>query len=272
MQRSLEKQLVQWFLDAYNHAHKENFRISSWPEDEDRNRPAVEALAENGRLSMAIEHTLVQPFQGERSDNAIFNRAIAPLESDPTLIRPNLDVTITTEVGAVPKGANLIQVAKEIRDWLTANIEAIPEGISRHRVPNLPFSLEIVVEKVLDDTPGFPGSLFVMRSRPQDTFNLVLQKALDSKLPKLVSTRADLKVLLLERSDVLGGHFRFSAAIEEFFNGKNARLRPDEIWLVNTVGLKKYGALSFFDVWPDYRKHVLFAKAQDGKITLSSAS
>lgn len=252
--------------------HKETFRVTSWPEDESRNTPAVEALTTNSRLAMAIEHTLVQPFEGERSDNAIFNRVIAPLDSDPTLVRPNLDVTVTTEVGAVPRGTNLNQLATEVRRWLALNLAAIPEGISRHRLPGLPFRFEIVIEKILDDMPGFPGSLFVMRNRPKDTFDLVLRKALDSKLPKLLSTRADRKVLLLERADVLGGHFRFAVGIERYFTGQTGHLRPDEIWLVNTVGLRKHGALSFFDLWPEYRRHLLFAKVEGTRMTINPTS
>lgn len=122
-------------------------------------------------------------------------------------------------------------------------------------VPELAFELELFIEKTLDDTPGFQGSLFVMRNAPEDTLHDVLETALRQKLPKLRGTRADLRVLLLERADVLGGYYRFGVGLRQLLTDQFAYLKPDEIWLVNTVGLEQEDALFFYEVWPLYFGH-----------------
>lgn len=69
-----DRQLVAEFVQAYNYVHGSSFCIESWPEEDQRNTPAVEAIARDGTRLMAIEHTLAQPFVGERQDSAIFRR------------------------------------------------------------------------------------------------------------------------------------------------------------------------------------------------------
>jgi hypothetical protein len=47
-----------------------------------------------------IEHTIVQPFQGEKADSAIFLRSIATLDQKPEMLLPGFDVDFTMTVGA----------------------------------------------------------------------------------------------------------------------------------------------------------------------------
>jgi hypothetical protein len=250
-----DKQLVAAFVDAYNCANGHFFVIDSWPEDENRNSPAVEALARDGNQLMAIEHTLAQPFLGERQDSAVFRRVIAPIELDESLLQLSQDITLSTGVGAVPIGVDWDESAILIRDWLRRELPLIPEGTSRCTVPGLAFELEFVIHKTYDDTPGFKGSIFVMRIAPEDTLEKVLEKALREKLPKLMSTIADTRILLLERADVLGGYSRFGTLLQKLLAGTFAQLKPDEVWLANTFALEREDALSFYKIWPTYFEH-----------------
>ena len=250
-----DRQLVVEFVQAYNFGHKTAFSIESWPEDEHRNIPAVEAIARDGNRFMAIEHTLAQPFIGERKDSAILRRVVVPIEADESLLIRGFDVTVSTDVGAIPTGVNWDSTASAIREWLRRNLPNLPEGRSRHAVLGLVFQLELDIEKTFDDTPGFQGSIFVMRRVPDDTLPEVLETALRQKLPKLKQTPADLRILLLERADILGGYHRFGAVLRELLSGKLGDSKPDEIWLVNTVGLEREDVLSFFELWPAYFEH-----------------
>jgi hypothetical protein len=250
-----DRQLVMAFIDAYNCAHGCSFVVDSWPEDVNRNSPAVEALARDGNRLMAVEHTLAQPFVGEREDSAAFRRVIVPIETDELLLQPGFDITVSTDVGAVPTGVRWAESAILIRDWLKHELPVIPEGKSRHTVSGLAFELELIIEKTSDDTPGFAGSIFVMRNAPEDTLDRVLETALRQKLPKLTTTVADVRVLLLERADVLGGYHRFGVALQKLLTEVFPHLKPDEIWLVNTVGLHREDVLYFYKIWPAYFEH-----------------
>lgn len=97
-----DRQLVVEFVQAYNFVHETAFSIESWPEDEHRNTPAVEAIARDGNRFMAIEHTLAQPFIGERKDSAIFRRVIVPIETDESLLVRGFDVTVSIWSSARP--------------------------------------------------------------------------------------------------------------------------------------------------------------------------
>lgn len=250
-----DKQLVLEFVQAYNLAHGTSFSIESWPEDEHRNTPAVEAIARDGNHLMAIEHTLAQPFVGERKDSAIFRRVVAPIETDESLLVRGFDITVSTDVGAIPNGVNWDTLASAIREWLRRELPNLPEGRSRREMPDLGFQLELFIEKTFDDTPGFQGSIFVMRNVPEDTLHEVLETALRQKLPKLRQTPADLRILLLERADILGGYHRFGAVLRQLLSGELGDSKPDEIWLVNTVGLEREDVLFFYELWPAYFEH-----------------
>jgi hypothetical protein len=78
-----------------------------------------------------------------------------------------------------------------------------------------------------------------MRNAPEDTLPEVLEAALRHKLPKLKQTQSDLKILLLERADILGGYHRFGVVLRHLLSGELGDSKPDEIWLVNTVGLER---------------------------------
>jgi hypothetical protein len=250
-----DRQLVIEFLGAYNCVHGSSFSVEFWPEEEQRNAPAVEALAPDGDRLMAVEHTLAQLFVGERRDSAIFRRVLGPIEADESLHQRGYDITVSIDVGAIPTGVDWDGSGSIIRSWLKREIPKIPEGTSSHIVPGLDFELEIFVEKIFDDTPGHPGSLFVSRNAPTDTLPEVLETALRQKLPKLSATPADIRILLLERADFLGGYHRFGSALRQLLTGEFAELKPDEIWLVNTVALERENVLFFYKIWPAYLEY-----------------
>ena len=146
-------------------------------------------------------------------------------------------------------------ITSAIRGWLKRELPNLPEGLSRHDVPNLAFQLALFIEKTFDDTPGFQGAIFVTRNAPEDTLPEVLETALRQKLPKLKQTPADLRILLLERADILGGYHRYGSVLRQLLSEELADSKPDEIWLVNTVGLEREDVLFFYELWPVYFEH-----------------
>jgi len=142
-----DKQLVLEFVQAYNCAYGSSFSIESWPEDECRNTPAVEAIARQGNQRMAIEHTLAQPFVDEREDSAIFRRVMAPIETDESLLLEGYDVTVTINVGGIPKGVDWGTALGLIREWLSRELPSLPDGRTRIWCRNLLLSSNYSLRK-----------------------------------------------------------------------------------------------------------------------------
>jgi hypothetical protein len=197
---------------------------------------------------------------GEREDSAVFRLVIAPLETDQTLRCRGYEISISTNVGRVPKGVNWNKSALIIRDWLRDVLPPLAEGTFRYVVPGLSFPFEITIEKIQDDLLDSNGELFVMRNAPHDTLEEVIKTALQNKLPKLSQTHSDVKILLLERADILGGYFRFKEALDRLLPSLEESLRPTEIWMVNSAGWKMHGSLMFYDLWPSYFQHKIHRK------------
>src|ERR1043165_356573 len=141
--------LVTMFLDEYNKNNGVVFEVKQWPEQIERNKPAVEAIAvnESGEL-LAIEHTLLQGFVGEKEDSNRFLKVVGSLENDSSLRLPNYMIDITMRVGAIPKGVNWSAVGTALAEWLKANVRALPLGMSSAVIPNLPMELEIGIHKM----------------------------------------------------------------------------------------------------------------------------
>ena len=104
-----DRRLVNMFLSKYG-----DYATRDYPEDRDRNKRAVEVIAEdqNGN-SVAIEHTLIQPFIGERDDAQPFSKILEPLDQDNSLAVPGYLITISLPVGAIPRGVNWKEVGTE---------------------------------------------------------------------------------------------------------------------------------------------------------------
>ena len=90
------------------------------------------------------------------------------------------------------------------------------------------------------------------RSDMPDTLERVIKKALSEKLPKLVHTPADGRVLVLEKDNVPLGYVEIGQRIEAVNHEFPDLAEVDEIWIVNTVGLgKRTGGIFFYKIWPD---------------------
>ncbi len=244
-----DSKLVELFLRGYNEANCETYRIAEWPDQNQRQIPAVEAVAVNSRgIRLAIEHTLVQPFVGEKDDSQPFLAVFSSLERNSSLTIPDYDITLVVPVGAIPKGIRWEACAEMIREWLRRQENSLPEGVSRHVIPNLPFRLELSVEKIY--IPGFEGSVCVMRSHMPETLGGVVSKALHDKLPKLLNTPADRRILLLEKDNLPRGYVEIAQTIESLELEFTRLSEVDSIWVVNTVAWESEMVVWFLKIWP----------------------
>jgi hypothetical protein len=248
-----DKHLIGEFLRGYNQHFGTTFRITELPDQLQRREKAVDALAEDATgQKLAIEHTLIQPFLGEKDDAQRLLSVIAPLESDPSLRLPGKSIDVSVGVRAVPQGPDWKRVGAGVVAWFRAIRLSLPDGQSTHEVPNVGFDLTLRIEK--DDSPRPEGRIFVMRSgipeMPRD-FESVIRIALKEKLSKLLAeARADKRILLLEKDNTPRGYNEIGNIIDSFKGDFQELSVVNDVWVMNTVGWTSEGCLFFYHVWP----------------------
>jgi len=175
------------FLCGFNKTFDESYAIQESPERVERNKPAVEAVAVNRTgKRLAIEHTLLQPFEGQKADDQPFLAVFGNLNNDPTLIVSGRLIELHVPVGVIPKGKDWRAVAANVRQWLEQKRRNLPDGESKHTVPGVGFDLEVTIEAM--DLPDTPWVLSVGRILPREgPLEDVVQKSLNDKLPKLAA-------------------------------------------------------------------------------------
>jgi hypothetical protein len=156
---------------------------------------------------LAIEHTIVQPFVDEKKDSNIFMQAFGRIEKHPGLTMAERDLTVVIPVAAIPVGYKWDEVGADLLAWLKTNHHLAPkEGESQHTVQvgsssKLgPLSLDIKLQTV--HLPSHPGTTVISRGPMPKNLGENIEEALRRKLPKLVETVADKRVLLIEREHI----------------------------------------------------------------------
>src|SRR5262249_54964282 len=121
-------ELVELLVEHLNSKWGTDYKVTALPDSEDRTKKAVEAIAtsRNGD-SIAFEHTLIQPFVGDKADSQPLLKVFAPVEADPDCRLSEYDITVGVPVRAVAKG-DWAQLADELKIWLRNAKEALPEG------------------------------------------------------------------------------------------------------------------------------------------------
>lgn len=248
-----EKAFISVFLSAWNKAMGSKYRVVSWPDKIDSQGEAVDAIAVHydGTVT-AIEHTLLQPYCGEKDDSARFKNALAPLHQEASLRQLEWDIIFSAPVGAIPKGrgCDRSQVYQIVKVWLMENVSKFPEGRSKYTIPSLPFNLEITVSKGRRDSANQLGNFIVARDIPPDSLPSVLRSAFKKKVPKLKETQADRRFLLLEKDDILSSIPQIEDAIV-IVRSELADCLDSykiEVWLGTTLPPK------FEELYPNFRR------------------
>ena len=242
--------LVELLIKHMNSRCGTDYTVTALPEEADRTKKAVEAIATNSKGdSIAFEHTLIQPFVGDKTDAQPLLKVFAPLQTDPACKLPEYDITVLVPVGTVRKGIDWKRLAEELMIWLRGAKEALPEGESRHTFSTIQPDLTISISKT--HLPGLPAKVFVCRSDMPKDFPKVITTALSTKLPKLAAASASKRVLLLEKDSPPHSYNQIAAEIERASGVFKELERIDSIWVVNTVAWEEEDMLWFKPVWPE---------------------
>jgi hypothetical protein len=248
-----DKRIVEVFVT--NELSRERgrvFTVTEWPDLTRRNREAVEAIAsDNLGTTIAIEHTLLQDFPGERGDAARLRKGIAPLEADSSIRLPSADLLIVASPFSVPDRVDWGTIPMAVSAYLAPIKESLPEGWSQHVVPCDGFALTIDVERTPDNPPGVPGSVFVARSWPGTPLTETVEIALRRKLPKLVAETASARILLLERMSIPMNCWpqTVGKAVESLRTSFRDLERIDEIWVAYTAIWEREDVVWYRRAW-----------------------
>ena len=155
--------------------------------------------------TLAIEHTIIEPFVGEKEDFSFFSKAFLEIEKYDTLRVPDWWIRVFVGVGTLhgqhkPAARNAIVTAGHT--WVRGNRLSLPLGYSAHSclVRSIPGA---ATREVMLCTKVVPlrgaGKLNVRRQQIENNLGAVVEKALNKKLAKLAKTTAQKRILLLER-------------------------------------------------------------------------
>jgi hypothetical protein len=171
-----ERPLIEMFLSAYENDAWRNAALD-WVEEKQDGAVEVVATRADG-TTLALEHTLIQPFVGEKFDSERFMKAFARIEKNPALVVPERNLDVIIPVGAIPKGYIWEDVGQDLLAWLVANHASVPEGYSAHAVRvgisarNAPLVLIIGLQST--SLPGMKGNCLIARDKmPRDLRNNV---------------------------------------------------------------------------------------------------
>jgi hypothetical protein len=122
---------------------------------------------------------------------------------------PGRFIRVFVPVGALKGQPKTVrdQIAKSVHNWIRSNRLTIANGLAKAQcaiaavggIP--PFEITLTVKAIALKSPAGlqRGSLHVRRQQVENSLHAVVERALKRKLPKLVNTHADKRILVLER-------------------------------------------------------------------------
>ncbi len=238
---SREMVFIEPFLAAYEDGTWANARLTK-PDAVDRLNPAVDVLAV--RLSdgkrLAIEHTIIQPFVEEKADYVSFVKSLFQIESDISLAIPNRHTQVFVPVGTLKKqpGQAREAIAGSVHNWIREKRLTLRDGTSQYDCPltipgQPPGSITLTVKQSVLQRQS-PGVLHVRRQQVGNSLDKVVNTALSKKLPKLLNTEADKRLLMLERQHMNLLPEQILDEIQKARPMFPALASIDEIWILET--------------------------------------
>ena len=240
-----DEPFIKQFLTAYENGSWADAAVSK-PDAVDRTNPAVDQFAtrKSDGKTLAIEHTLIEPFVGDKYDFAYFKGAFRAIENDSSLIVHGRWLQIFVPVGALRKPrAARDELVRSVQAWIRSNRLTLPLGPGvracaitgvRGKPPfDIPLNFKVTRLKT-GDTDG-PGAIYVRRQQMEVDLGDVVARALKKKIPKLVNTKAHKHILLLEREHMNLLPEMMLEEIEKCRTSFPDLNRVDDIWIIETI-------------------------------------
>jgi hypothetical protein len=226
-----EQYLIGRFLRAYEHGSWSDAALDWLDERQDG---AVELVATRHAdgVTLAIEHTIVQPHPQEKEDFAKFVRTFPHNIDDPSLEVESGFLYVNVPLGALQRGSDWKAVAQSVLDSIRRDKDSIPEGDSE--LGCLCGSREFVLKtRLVKDRSSRKGKTIIRRYGDFDLAGTV-RTALATKLPKLVRTPAMRRLLMLERDQWQLDPVALAKEVELCRPEFPTMASVDEFWIAET--------------------------------------
>lgn len=238
-------ELITLLLSVYDGGSwAEGLSTRDRPESQvDRGIDALVTRTSDG-LTLAIEHTRIEPFVGERDDYyKCFKELQEQLWADGSLRVPGFALYLDMPVRALPRGPKRQrqQTIDDVAAWLRTEHPSFPSTKSQRRCPcrHQP-SGELTVQVAKVPLSGPARSLPVIVQRYGETrLDESVEKALKGKLPKLVEARAGRRMLLLERDQGWLVPADILAAVDRRRHAFPELAEVHEIWIADTATFRR---------------------------------
>jgi hypothetical protein len=128
-----ERPFIRMFLSGYDNGAWKDASLN-WIEETQGNAVEVIATSSTGK-TLALEHTLIELFTGEKYDSTIFVEAFETrIEKNPDLIIPGRALDVMIPVGALVGVKDRDDVGERLLAWMKSNHGNIPVGDSQATV------------------------------------------------------------------------------------------------------------------------------------------
>jgi hypothetical protein len=199
----------------------------------------------DGRI-LAIEHTLIEPFPGNKRDfHGHFEALALRLKEDVSLRVPGLAIYVNAPVRALPRGSDWKGIGDDVASWLRANSSSFTDEPLMYRCPcSHRHDGHLMLQIHADALVGTSAAFLILGRYGDSRVGDSVEKALRGKLPKLAKQPADRRMLLLQRDQGFA---------DEGIHEEIERLRPwypllakvDEIWIADTAAFGQKGHAAF---------------------------
>lgn len=241
-----EEPFIKLFLSAYEKGSWADAELAK-PDSIDRTNPAVDQIAtrRSDGKTLAIEHTIIEPFVKDKEDFVSFQASFLGIENDESLLVPGRRVQVFVPVGTLRNQPQKSRdaIVQSVHRWIKTNRLTLPQGDSLYQCPitgtsceHLPeITLTLRVTALQGGAAAQRGSLHIRRQEVGNSLGDVIEKALKKKLAKLVNTTVDKRVLLLERQHMNLFPQRILEEIEKRQAAFPDLAKVDEIWIIETI-------------------------------------
>jgi hypothetical protein len=187
--------------------------------------------------TLAIEHTVIEPFIGEKNDfHKNFQELQRQLRADDSLKESGVALYVDAPVNVLPKGVSWPPIIEDVKAFLRAQKSTfgtrkeIRDCPSPHH-PKKAIPLQVRRQPLKQTSEG---SVIVQRYGEIRVAESV-RKALDEKLAKLAATEVDVRILMLERDQALVDSDEILQQIEALRPQFPALGAVTEIWIADTA-------------------------------------
>lgn len=186
--------------------------------------------------TLAIEHTVVEPFVGEKRDFHAFKALAEQLKADDALKEPGVALYVDAPVGVLPKKVPWPPIIDEVKAFLRREAGSFgPHWVTCScPCPSHPQGTIVlrVRRQVLERTTQ---SLVIVRRHGEMHVIETVRRALERKLPKLAATEADCRILMLECDQGFVYPEQICADVESLRPEYPGLAQVHQLWICDTA-------------------------------------